>query len=59
MEETKSTALSNTIAGRSKLSVMRKGSPKESEAFTDSGSELNEEEATIDPKIMEMFENVR
>ncbi|KAL5261762.1 hypothetical protein ACHWQZ_G007459 [Mnemiopsis leidyi] len=46
-------------SGRSKLSAMRRGSPKESEAFTDSGSELNEEDQTIDPKIIEMFEHVR
>ena len=41
------------------MSAMRKGSPKESEVFTDYGSDLNEEDGAIDPKIMEMFENVR
>ncbi|XP_063693902.1 uncharacterized protein LOC134825589 isoform X2 [Bolinopsis microptera] len=46
-------------SGRSKMSAMRKGSPKESEVFTDYGSDLNEEDGAIDPKIMEMFENVR
>jgi hypothetical protein len=53
------------ITGRSRFSF-RKGqgpskesSPKESEVFTESESELNEEDVTIDPKIADMFEHVR